>query len=1060
MRAAKKITIITLKQPEKLPDDFVPRHLSIVTSAISQIFSLALEVAMSSAEPTNGIVAAQSAKFCRAVVCGDVASSAERLVVNNAAPQLWAMLRATSNEHAGKFRDAILPRSASAQQQQQQQQQEDEKSKGNATNDDDNDDDALSECASSLSSAAEDIDALRNVSRLWISWSGAVYFIQHLLSWMEKSDNSSASSAFDGSGCAVASSSSSIRGTCFAALSRKLIEQRPLHPHSGGGAAAAGAAAGTTALNAAVRGFILCLRAIRDGEDQVPGGGAVRAAGFQQLDGFGSNIPVLEMANLKNVMLQCDCYGDETSSSFIVENNSSNQKQKPQQKVSLALPSSVSSRPLLLLPAYLNETKAYYSREAAELLTATGTSSGSSGVIAGGTGALCEHYALRVHRRLNEERLRAQQFLAAFSRPLADAVLQQALVAPPFDEVIDRDFSAALARASSSGLSPNTFGENNGSFGGMDRALSSSGNLMTRMMSGDSGTSNTMMHRAMSTGSLGSASYLPFASVELAVLHRIYVFATLPHVGGDKVEKLRTAFKQFVAAEATMIVSNAQGAAQEAQMVPLLLQLYAKCEAIVTTCFRADEDFRLKFRESIQKALRLRQTKVAELVAKQFDVLLRDGDKQQQQPSATTTAVGPANGGGGSPPAGGCGGGVTGGGDSVSGGAATADTTLTALDRLCRFAKLVPAKDIFETFYMSNMAKRLLHFRTTYGGASSSGSSAVAAAAAQNEDLEHTTISRLKHVCGPTIATRCTGMMKDMELSRDFVAAAADKMLERDPAGLLDPLVLTQGYWPVAPEVRVPMPAELRRLTSYFSELYAAEFKRRKLVWSPLMSAAVVRAQFYPKGERGPVVKKELTVSYLQSQILLALSGRAEAVSEEELRGVFRMKPEDEEPITAETSAAEQHNKAPSASSAAEVEKALGEGLQCAIYSLINAKLILASERKDSVTSITKMFESNRAFAHRMTKIRVAQVQLRAAEESQQQAQSTIAQRAHTVDAGIARIMKARKRIAHWDLVTQTLELTKLPLDPADIKKRIESLIDKHFMQRDPDDPSTYIFIA
>jgi cullin 3 len=66
--------------------------------------------------------------------------------------------------------------------------------------------------------------------------------------------------------------------------------------------------------------------------------------------------------------------------------------------------------------------------------------------------------------------------------------------------------------------------------------------------------------------------------------------------------------------------------------------------------------------------------------------------------------------------------------------------------------------------------------------------------------------------------------------------------------------------------------------------------------------------------------------------------------------------------------------------------------------------------------------------------------------------------RRHQIDAAIVRIMKSRKTLKHTELVTEVANQLRqrfMPL-PGDIKKRICSLIELDYMERDENDKSTY----
>lgn len=53
------------------------------------------------------------------------------------------------------------------------------------------------------------------------------------------------------------------------------------------------------------------------------------------------------------------------------------------------------------------------------------------------------------------------------------------------------------------------------------------------------------------------------------------------------------------------------------------------------------------------------------------------------------------------------------------------------------------------------------------------------------------------------------------------------------------------------------------------------------------------------------------------------------------------------------------------------------------------------------------------------------------------------------IDAAVVRIMKTRKTLSHALLVSELLVQLKFPIRTQDLKKRIESLIDREFLARD-----------
>lgn len=68
--------------------------------------------------------------------------------------------------------------------------------------------------------------------------------------------------------------------------------------------------------------------------------------------------------------------------------------------------------------------------------------------------------------------------------------------------------------------------------------------------------------------------------------------------------------------------------------------------------------------------------------------------------------------------------------------------------------------------------------------------------------------------------------------------------------------------------------------------------------------------------------------------------------------------------------------------------------------------------------------------------------------------------RQYQVDAAIVRIMKMRKSLQHNLLVTEVVGQLKFSIKPADIKKRIESLIERDYLARDEQNPNQYNYLA
>jgi len=68
--------------------------------------------------------------------------------------------------------------------------------------------------------------------------------------------------------------------------------------------------------------------------------------------------------------------------------------------------------------------------------------------------------------------------------------------------------------------------------------------------------------------------------------------------------------------------------------------------------------------------------------------------------------------------------------------------------------------------------------------------------------------------------------------------------------------------------------------------------------------------------------------------------------------------------------------------------------------------------------------------------------------------------RQYEVDAIIVRLMKARKKLTHNQLMGEIFSQLKFSATMSDIKKRIESLIERDYLERDKDDNASYNYLA
>ena len=100
-------------------------------------------------------------------------------------------------------------------------------------------------------------------------------------------------------------------------------------------------------------------------------------------------------------------------------------------------------------------------------------------------------------------------------------------------------------------------------------------------------------------------------------------------------------------------------------------------------------------------------------------------------------------------------------------------------------------------------------------------------------------------------------------------------------------------------------------------------------------------------------------------------------------------------------------------------------------------------------------------FKDRRIRIKINQIQIKETnKEKEETHESVLRDRIHVMDAAIVRIMKTRQKLPHNQLISEIFGQLKFPAKTADLKKRIESLIDREYIERDEQTPNIYNYLA
>ncbi|KAH9749455.1 Cullin-4 [Citrus sinensis] len=322
------------------------------------------------------------------------------------------------------------------------------------------------------------------------------------------------------------------------------------------------------------------------------------------------------------------------------------------------------------------------------------------------------------------------------------------------------------------------------------------------------------------------------------------------------------------------------------------------------------------------------------------------------------------------------------------------------LDKVLVLFRFIQGKDVFEAFYKKDLAKRLLLGKSA------------------SIDAEKSMISKLKTECGSQFTNKLEGMFKDIELSKEINESFKQSSQARTklPSGIeMSVHVLTTGYWPTYPPMDVRLPHELNVYQDIFKEFYLSKYSGRRLMWQNSLGHCVLKAEF-PKG------KKELAVSLFQTVVLM-LFNDAQKLSFQDIKDATGI--EDKE-------------------------------LRRTLQSLACGKLPKGRDVEDDDS-----FVFNEGFTAPLYRIKVNAIQMKeTVEENTSTTERVFQDRQYQVDAAIVRIMKTRKVLSHTLLITELFQQLKFPIKPADLKKRIESLIDREYLERDKNNPQIYNYLA
>ncbi|KAL0367698.1 UNVERIFIED_CONTAM: Cullin-1 [Sesamum radiatum] len=404
-------------------------------------------------------------------------------------------------------------------------------------------------------------------------------------------------------------------------------------------------------------------------------------------------------------------------------------------------------------------------------------------------------------------------------------------------------------------------------------------------------------------------------------LSRMYrLFSKIPR----GLEPVANIFKQHVTAEGTALVKQAEDAAsnkkadkkdvglQEQVFVRKVIELHDKFMAYVNDCFLNHTLFHKALKEAFEVFCNkgVGGSSSAELLATFCDNILKKGGSEKLSDEAIEET----------------------------------------LEKVVKLLAYISDKDLFAEFYRKKLARRLLFDKSA------------------NDEHERSILTKLKQQCGGQFTSKMEGMVKCVEVFREF---------------------------------------------------YQTKTKHRKLTWIYSLGTCNINGKFEPK-------TIELIVTTYQAAALL-LFNASDRLSYQEIMAQLNLSDDD-------------------------VVRLL-HSLSCAKYKILN------KEPNTKTISPTDVFEFNSKFTDKMRRIKIP---LPPVDEKKKVIEDVDKDRRYAIDASIVRIMKSRKVLGYQQLVMECVEQLGRMFKPdvKAIKKRIEDLITRDYLERDKDNPNLFKYLA
>lgn len=337
------------------------------------------------------------------------------------------------------------------------------------------------------------------------------------------------------------------------------------------------------------------------------------------------------------------------------------------------------------------------------------------------------------------------------------------------------------------------------------------------------------------------------------------------------------------------------------------------------------------------------------------------------------------------------------------------DQVENLLSKMVDLFSFLSDKDLFAEIYRNQLSKRLLYETSA------------------SEDAEKSMIAKLKMKCGAQFTSKLEGMITDLSLASDLQKEFREHCEQLpDAKGTLGGIdfsvtVLTTGFWPSYQVQDANLCVEMQKAIQAFHNFYNGRTQHRRLQWIHSLGQATIAARLNNR-------RHDLIVNSYQALIMLLFT-KDENHSLSFIQSTTGLD--------------------------ASMTKKLLATLACSKYKIL--KIHSGGNEVKTIEGEDCSFSPNDGFQCPHRKIKIPPP----ASEETHNKERVEEDRSIAIEAAIVRIMKARKTLGHQQLITEVLtQLSFFKPNPKSVKQRIEHLIEREYLERDPNQASVYRYLA